>query len=160
MQSDDQGLDPKIRSSEMFTAFEKIGKFAKFASRETGPFCFMALLMAHGAVPGAVALPVPAERHLVASAVNALKVERYGFMDLLVDAGAVPQSSAQGLPSHRHKFVEARHKIALLTGELTREMKFEGYDFMDLLADNGLTPHLNAANDNYRRPRLIPPRAA
>ncbi len=137
----------------MFEVFEKLEKFAEFTDRETGPFCFMALLTAHGAVPGASALPVPAERPFLSAMVlsatvaaagslanvlkNELSYEGYGFMNLLEETGAVPQATEQTRPGHGQIITEARNRIAVLATHLTRELKFEDYDFMDLLADWG-----------------------
>lgn len=69
------------------------------AAREAGPFTFMALLAAHGGVPGVAARPVPAPvdvdffdeatRKLGALACE-LRFEDYDFMDLMEEAGFVP----------------------------------------------------------------------
>ena len=81
----------------LMTVFARINEMAE---REENPFSFMALLAAHGAVPGVGVLPGPAERDFfeaglrrIRGLAEELRYEDYDFMDLLADNGYVPATA-------------------------------------------------------------------
>ncbi len=152
-------------------------------ARQENPFSFMALLASVGGVPGQDALAVPQDRALFRDArsrINGFAAGRryggYDFFDLMQDHGLMPRTAEpEAAPVLRDRafFKDARSRI----NGFAAGHRHDGYDFFDLMEDQGLMPRAadlanwmseaaeqtiaqalgRPANDNGRRPRLVPP---
>lgn len=106
-------------------------------ARQENPFSFMALLASVGGVPGMDTLPVLRDRAFFKDAktrIDAFATGRrqgaYGFFELMEEQGFMPRAA----------------QLA---------------DWMDETTEQTIAHALGlAANDNGRRPRLVPPQAA
>ena len=108
----------------LMTVFARINELAE---REENPFSFMALLAAHGAVPGGGVLPVPAERDFfeaglrrIIDLAEELRFEDYDFMDLLEDNGYVPAAATPVVLRPAFNRTEIVRRVVTMGGLMTR----------------------------------------
>jgi hypothetical protein len=114
---------------------------------------------------------------LIKRAMGAPKVNPFSFMALLASVGGIPGMDTPPVRQDRAFFKDTSSKI----NGFAAGHRYNRYDFFDLMEDQGLMPRVaevadwlgditeetiahalgKPANDNLRRPRLVPsPQAA
>lgn len=113
---------------------------------------------------------------LIRRAMGAPKRSPFSFMALLASVGGVPGMDGHPVLGSRAFFKDAKSRLDVFAAE----RRSAGYSFFDLMEEQGFMPgaaeladwmneateqtiaHVldRPANDNGRRPRVVPPRAA